>query len=104
MGGRERAMHVDIPKHFTHEAVQNGHLRLSTSKQLADIFTKGLHAQPWAACQCVKSILFWEVGKSVRDVDPHEGSSGGEVLQVESRRPLRGVSGRVLEAKARVRY
>ena len=33
-------------KHFAHEAVQNGHLRLAlvdTSKQLADIITKGLH-------------------------------------------------------------
>ncbi len=39
-GGRERAKHIDIRKHFAHEAVQNGHLRLvrvSTSKQLADI-------------------------------------------------------------------
>jgi hypothetical protein len=52
IGGRERAKHIDIWKHFAHKAVQNGHLRMvrvSTSKQLADIFTKGLHAQPWAA-------------------------------------------------------
>ena len=52
------AKHIDIRKHFAHEAVQNGHLRLiqvDTLKQLADIFTKGLHPQPWATC--VKSIL-----------------------------------------------
>jgi hypothetical protein len=58
IGGRERAEHIDIRKHFAHEAVQNGHLRLirvDTSKQLADIFTKGLQPQPWATC--VKAIL-----------------------------------------------
>ena len=29
IGGRERAKHIDIRKHFAHEAVQNGHLRRS---------------------------------------------------------------------------
>jgi hypothetical protein len=63
IGGRERAKHIDIRKHFAHQVVQNRHLllvRVSTSKQLAGIFTKGLHAKPWAAC--VKSILSgkWE--------------------------------------------
>ena len=45
MGGRERAKHIDIRKHFAHEAVQNGHMRLykiSTEYQLADLLTKGL--------------------------------------------------------------
>jgi hypothetical protein len=28
IGGRERAKHIDIWKHFAHEAIQNGHLRL----------------------------------------------------------------------------
>ena len=40
MGGRERAKHIDIRKHFAHEAVQNGHMRLhkiATEDQLADI-------------------------------------------------------------------
>jgi hypothetical protein len=57
-GGREHAKHIDIRKHFAHEAVQNGNLRLirvDTSKQLADIFTKGLHPQQWATC--FKAIL-----------------------------------------------
>jgi hypothetical protein len=64
IGGRERAKHIDIRKRFAHEAVQNGHLsldRVSTSKQLADILTKGLHPQPWATC--IKSIFDgkWEI-------------------------------------------
>ncbi len=43
--GRERAKHIDTRKHFTHEAVQNGHMRLYktlTEYQLADILPKGL--------------------------------------------------------------
>ncbi len=64
IGGREHAKHIDIRKHFAHETVQSGHLRLvrvSTSKQLADIFTKGLHPKPWATC--IKSFLGgkWEI-------------------------------------------
>ena len=46
IGGRERAKHIDIRKHFAHEVIQNGAMRLikvPTSAQLADILTKGLH-------------------------------------------------------------
>ena len=42
----ESAKHIDICKHFAHKAVCNGHLRLvrvDTSNQLVDVFTKGLH-------------------------------------------------------------
>ncbi len=56
--GRERAKHIDIRKHFAHEAIQNGHLRLvrvDTSEQLANIFTKGLHTPAWKVC--ISSIL-----------------------------------------------
>ena len=38
IGGRERAKHIEIRKHFAHEAAQIGHLRLkrvSTDDQLA---------------------------------------------------------------------
>ena len=28
IGGRERAKHIDIRKHFAHEVIQNGHMRL----------------------------------------------------------------------------
>jgi hypothetical protein len=53
IGGRERAKHIDIRKHFAHEAIQNGYMRLirvPTSRQLADILTKGLHLPQWQAC------------------------------------------------------
>ena len=46
IGGRKRAKHIDIRKHFEHEVIQNGAMRLvkvPTSAQLADILTKGLH-------------------------------------------------------------
>ncbi len=28
IGGRERAKHIDIRKHFAHEVIQNGHMKL----------------------------------------------------------------------------
>jgi hypothetical protein len=62
IGGRERAKHIDIRKHFAHEVIQNGNMRLvrvATAFQLADIFTKGLHYPQWKAC--VEGIL----GRSV---------------------------------------
>ena len=43
IGGRERAKHIDIRKHFAHEVIQNRHMRLirvPTDEQSADIFTK----------------------------------------------------------------
>jgi hypothetical protein len=45
VGGLERAKHIDIRKHFAHEAVQNGHMRLykiATEFQLVDKLTKAL--------------------------------------------------------------
>jgi hypothetical protein len=53
IGGRERAKHIDIRKHFAHEVIQNGHMKLirvATSQQLADILTKPLHFPLWQAC------------------------------------------------------
>ncbi len=38
IGGRERTTHIDIRKHFAHEVIQNGELRVvrvPTSSQLA---------------------------------------------------------------------
>ena len=46
IGGRERAKHIDIRKHFAYEVIQNGEMRLikvATKHQLADILTKGLY-------------------------------------------------------------
>ena len=51
--GRERAKHIDMRKHFAHEAIQNGHLRLvrvDTPEQLADVFTESLQPRLHAAC------------------------------------------------------
>ena len=46
--------HIDIRKHFAHEAVQNGHMRLykmiATEFQLADIFTKALQVHQFESC------------------------------------------------------
>ena len=53
LGGRERAKHINIRKHFAHEAVQNGHMRLyqiPTEFQLADILTKALQLGPFERC------------------------------------------------------
>jgi hypothetical protein len=53
LGGRERAKHIDIRKHFAHEAVQNGHIwlyQISTEHQLADLLTKPLQLGPFERC------------------------------------------------------
>jgi hypothetical protein len=58
IGGRERAHHIDIRKHFAHEVIRNGDMKLikvSTTSQLADILTTGLHLPQFLAC--VNGIL-----------------------------------------------
>ena len=53
IAGRERAKHIDIRKHFAHEVMQNGEMRLvkvSMKDQLADILTKGLHLPQVPSC------------------------------------------------------
>ena len=58
IGGIERAKHIDIRKHFAHEVIQNGAMRLikvPTSAQLADIFTEGLHLPQ--VPMCVRGVL-----------------------------------------------
>ncbi len=63
IGGRECAKHIDSRKHFAHEAIQDGHLRLlrvSTTQQLADNFTKSIHIHqehPTQWGNCLESIL-----------------------------------------------
>ncbi len=55
---RKQAKHVDISKHFADDEIRNGEVRLikvSTTSQLADILTKGLHMQQFLAC--VNGIL-----------------------------------------------
>ncbi len=53
IGGRERTKQIDIRKHFAHEVFRNGEMKLikvSTTPQLADILTKGLHLPQFLAC------------------------------------------------------
>jgi len=53
IGGRERAKHIDIRKHFAHEVIQNGQMllvKVPTASQMADILTKGLHLPQVLAC------------------------------------------------------
>ena len=58
IGGRERAKHIDIRKHFAHEAIQNRHMRLikvGTDDQMADVLTKAL---PFPAfMRCVEGVM-----------------------------------------------
>ena len=58
IGGRERAKHIDIRKHFAHEAIQNRHMRLikvGTDDQMADVLTKVL---PFPAfMRCVEGVM-----------------------------------------------
>jgi hypothetical protein len=56
--GRERAKHIDLQKHFAHETIQNSIMRLikiDTSKQLLDTFTKPLAYAQFIGC--VRGIL-----------------------------------------------
>jgi hypothetical protein len=58
IGGRERAKHIDIRKHFAHEVIQDGAMKLikvDTADQLADVFTKPLHYPQFLAC--IEGIL-----------------------------------------------
>ena len=79
IGGRERAKHINIRKHFAHEAALLGHLRLnrvSTTDQLrrlADVFTKSL--QPAQFATIFKALLVFS-GRHGRD-RKGRGSSRG---------------------------
>jgi hypothetical protein len=58
IGGRERAKHIDIRKHFAHETIKNGHMilkKVATTAQLADIMTKGVKLPQWE--MCTKGLL-----------------------------------------------
>jgi hypothetical protein len=58
IGGRERAKHIDLRKHFAHETIQNRMMSLiniDTSKHLADIFTTPLAYAQFIGC--VSGIL-----------------------------------------------
>ncbi len=93
IGGRERAKHIDIRMHFAHEVIQNGQMLLvKVQTQMADILTKGLHlrVRRWSPASAVNL-------KHVRGLCPQEGvGSPRPSSRAESRRPLRGVSRRLI--------
>lgn len=58
IGGRERAKHIDLRKHFAHQAVQDGEIymyKVASADQLADLLTKSL-TEPLLLC-CVYGLL-----------------------------------------------
>jgi hypothetical protein len=67
IGGRERAKHIDLRKHFAHAAVQNGEIvlyKVASCDQLADILTKAL-SQPLME-RCISGILHNSESRSGR--------------------------------------
>jgi hypothetical protein len=90
IGGRERAKHIDIRKHFANEVIQDGEMRLvrvPTSSQLrAYTIRSGRHVTAMCGGHPEQEGQF-----HIRDRGPQEGMDC-QGLQVESRRPLRGVS------------
>ena len=74
IGGRERAKRIDIRKHFAHEAICNGYMKLSkdvTSLQLADIMTKGVRLPLWEIC--TKGLLGKPLEPSRKPIVAQEG-------------------------------
>ena len=78
IGGRGRAKHIDLRKHFAHETIQSRQMcliKVETSSQLADIFTKPLQLQQFLACR--DELL---TGQSGQALPPrgHCDSGGGK--------------------------
>ena len=76
IGGRERAKHIDIRKHFAHEAIRNGHMtmvKVSTTSQLADIMTKGVKSDQWE--MCISGLLGQPLIPTSKTVMAQEGEN-----------------------------
>ena len=77
-GGRERAKHIDIRKHFAHETIQNRRqmrlIKVETSSQLADIFTKPLQLQQFIACR--DGLLTGQRGQALPPRGPCDSGGG----------------------------
>ena len=74
IGGRERAKHIDIRKHFAHETIKNGHMtlkKIATTAQLADIMTKGVSQLQWT--MCIEGLLGQPFKPSDKSVMAQEG-------------------------------
>ncbi len=77
IGGRERAKRIDIRKYFAHETIQNRKMRLvkvDTSNQHADIFTKPLQLPQFLACS--DGILTGQSGKELPPRGPSDSGGG----------------------------
>jgi hypothetical protein len=82
IGGRERAKHTDIRKHFAHEVIQNGQMRqvkVPTAYQMADILTKGLHLRKYSRA----SMVSWISGQPQALKEPRTSRGGGVAKAVE---------------------
>jgi hypothetical protein len=105
IGGRERAKHIDIRKHFAHEVIRNGEMKLikvSTTSQLAYILTKGLHLPVPSLCQrCSRSGQGLAL---LRDLCPQEGAVRYGYQSRVTSALKRGDSPAQWEAKARARH
>ena len=76
IGGHERAKHIDIRKHFAHEAIQNGHMilqKVATISQPADIMTKGVMLAQWE--MCIKGLLGHPLQPSKKSAVAQEGDN-----------------------------
>ena len=77
IGGRERAKHIDIRKHFAHETIQKRQMRfvkVDTSNQLANIFTKPLQLPQFLSCQ--EGILLGKRAVELPPAGPHDSGGG----------------------------
>ena len=75
IGGRERAKHIDIRKHFAHETIKNGHMilkKVATTAKLADLMTKGVKLSQWE--MCTKGLL----GRSLIPAKPVVAQEGDD--------------------------
>jgi hypothetical protein len=103
--GRERAKHIDIRKHFAHEAVQNGHIWLYQSTTRSRRNTSWLTSSPssssWAhsngastaSSGKIRPVATIATSWRTKGPRPHKGSETdlGAISRLKSRRPLEGV-------------
>ena len=95
IGGRVRAKHIEIRKHFAHEAAQIGHLRRKRAST-TESARRRVHQETSASTVGYdhRSSSPTDVALViVRDVGPHEGGRDSQRRQSESTSTLtRGVS------------
>jgi hypothetical protein len=87
IGGRERAKHIDIRKHFAHETNQSRKMRLikmDTSGQLErDIFTKPQQLPQFLACR--EGTLTGPSGKAFSPRGPCDSGGGDKSPSLQAR-------------------